>query len=378
MLVMRSRETQRVALVGACVNLVLAIVKIVVGLFAHSQALFADGLHSLSDLLTDALVWFAARRTGYVPNKSYPYGHGRFETAATLGLSMMLILVAVVIIWQAAQRLLTGGAIEIPEIVALYAALFSILANEALYWCTRFKAQRTRSNMLLANAWHHRSDAISSVVVLIGIGGSLLGWGYLDAVAAVVVAIMIAKVGWSLGVSAMTELMDRGLEDKKVRQIKAITQSIDGIRSLHMLRTRKIGHEALVDIHILVQPWLSVSEGHMISMAVEEQIKRSIEEINDVTVHVDPEDDQEAPPCEGLPLRKEVLAQLEQAWSDTPCMQQQKRILLHYLSGKIDIEVFFPFAYFKGSQQATELRDQLQARLKPIKYFGRVEVHFSV
>lgn len=372
----RSRKAQQVTLVGALVNTCLAAIKITMGWLGHSQALLADGVHSLSDLFSDAVVWLAARRAGRLPDASYPYGQGRFETVATLGLGIMLLVVAVGIIWGATKRLM-DASFMMPETFVLYGAALSIMINEALYWYTRIQAQHIRSDMLLANAWHHRSDAISSVVVFIGVGGSLLGWPHLDALAAVVVAVMIAKIGWRLGASAVAELADRGLDEPTITRIKTLTQNIPGIISLHGLRTRKIGHEALADIHVLVNPWLSVSEGHMLSILVEETIKKHIAEINDVTVHVDPENDERVPPCLGLPLRQKALGQLQQAWSNIADIDQHKRVILHYLSGQIHVEVFLPLGAFKSAAKADELRQQLQKPLKSLDHFGRVVIHFS-
>ena len=190
-LVERTRETRRVAIVGGVVNLFLATIKLVVGSMAQSAALIADGIHSFSDLLSDALVWFAAGHAGHGPDEEHPYGHGRFETAATLGLGILLVLVALGIVWDAVERSFHGEQ-PLPGMIALVVAVISILANEALYWYTVIVAKRINSQMLRANAWHHRTDAVSSIVVFAGVAGAMMGWPYLDAVAAVVVGAMVA------------------------------------------------------------------------------------------------------------------------------------------------------------------------------------------
>ncbi|WP_419630013.1 cation diffusion facilitator family transporter, partial [Thiolapillus sp.] len=316
---LRRSESGRVAVVGAVVNVILSVVKVVVGVIGNSQALIVDGIHSLSDLMTDILVLVASRHASHGPDENHPYGHGRFETAATLALGAFLVLVAGGIMWDSVERLMRGGDAQSPEAIALYAALFSILANEALYWYTIVVARRINSELLRANAWHHRSDAVSSIVVLIGVGGAMLGHGWLDLAAALIVGAMVAKIGWDLGWSAMRELVDESLEEDKVDEIRTIIRNIPGVRSLHMLRTRRQGHEAMADVHVQVAPWISVSEGHMISIAVEEQIKDNIEEIADVTVHIDPEDDETAPTCKGLPLREQALETLQEAWGELEC-----------------------------------------------------------
>lgn len=371
----RSEASQRVTLVGAVLNLLLSVLKLVVGWMANSAALVADGIHSLSDLASDALVWFAARHAGEAPDEEHPYGHGRFETAATLGLGILLGIVALGIVWDAVLRA-ASGVHSVPGMLAIYAALISILTKEALYWYTIAVARRVNSEMLRANAWHHRSDAISSVVVLIGIAGAMAGWPYLDSLAAVIVGIMVAKIGWDLGWEAMQELVDAALDPEQVRLAKETILAVDGVRSVHMLRTRRHGHQAAADVHVQVDPRLSVSEGHMISQAVEDELKATIESINDVTVHIDPEDDEKAPSCRNLPLRKEVIERLQAIW---PALPQPCDIVLHYLGGRIDIDVELPLDQCTDDRDgALGLQQALQAAVEPEPVFGRVRVLYGL
>ncbi len=374
---MRRRESGRVALVGAVVNVILSVAKVLAGVLGHSQALIVDGIHSLSDLLTDILVLAASRHASHGPDDNHPYGHGRFETAATLALGAFLVLVAGGIIWDSFERLLWAPSEAQPTALALYAALLSILANEALYWYTILVARRINSELLRANAWHHRSDAISSIVVLIGVGGAMLGFLWLDLLAALIVGFMVAKIGWDLGWGAMRELVDESLEEEKVGQIRTAITQVPGVKSIHMLRTRRQGHEAMADVHVQVEPWISVSEGHMISIAVEEQIKMQVEEISDVTVHIDPEDDEAAPTCKGLPLRTEALELLAQAWKDLDCRDLHKRVWLHYLAGRIDLHVVLPLDCCRGPTEAAALREQMQQALADYAQFGRVDLLFG-
>lgn len=373
----RGKASQRVTLVGAVVNLLLSVLKIVVGVIGQSQALVADGVHSLSDLASDVLVWFAAGQANQAPDEEHPYGHGRFETAATLGLGILLGIIGIGVVWDAFERLIFPEDLWIPKQIALYAALVSVIAKEALYWYTVRVADQVNSKMLRANAWHHRTDAISSVVVLIGVGGALLGFPYLDAIAAIAVGLMIIHIGWELGFEAIEELVDKALDDQKVQEIRTLIEDIDGVRSLHMLRTRRHGHVASADVHVLVSPWLSVSEGHMLAVKVEEVLKAGVDEITDVTVHIDPEDDEEAPPCKGLPLRAEVFEHLNKAWADLPCFQRHKRVLLHYLAGRIDVELFLPFDCVDSCDDANKLRDRFRDGLADNPLFRRVDLHFS-
>ncbi len=366
----RSSASQRVTIVGAVVNLLLSAVKLIVGTIAGSAALVADGIHSLSDLASDALVLFAAKHAGEAPDEEHPYGHGRFETAATLGLGILLGIVALGIVWDAVERA-AGSAHIIPGQLAIYAALFSILANEGLYWYTIVVARRVNSDMLRANAWHHRSDAISSIVVLIGIVGAMIGWPYLDSLAAVIVGVMVAKIGWDLGWEAVRELVDAALDPEEVQKAHETIVAIDGVRSVHMLRTRRQGHQAAADVHVQVDPRLSVSEGHMISQAVEDELKAAVEAINDVTVHIDPEDDEEAPTCRGLPLRKEAIRELEAVW---PSLPQGHRFILHYLGGHIDVELVLPVAEYVDEETTSALQQQLQQAMHALPSFGRVSI----
>lgn len=372
----RNRHTRTVAIVGAVTNLVLSVVKIVIGYIGQSQALIVDGIHSVSDLLSDALVLFASHHANQEPDEEHPYGHGRFETAATFALGVLLILVAVGIGWDSVERLLSKEIIETPTQLTLYAAAFSILANEALYWYTLIIAKKIHSKMLEANAWHHRSDAVSSIIVLAGIAGSQLGVSNLDTVAALIVSVMIAKIGWSLGWQALEELVDKSLDENEVRKVGKVIDSVDGVKSVHMLRTRKSGHMSAADVHILVDPLLSVSEGHMIAVAVEDELKQNIDHLSDVTVHIDPEDDEESPPCEGLPLRGEVLQILSDILEDV-CLSDEMEIKLHYLSGKIDVDLLLPLSCYESTQRSQEIRALMNGKIQTDSRFGTIEIYYK-
>jgi cation diffusion facilitator family transporter len=373
----RARAIARTAVVGAIANLTMSVGKLAVGYVASSQALVADGIHSLSDLLSDLLVWVAGRHAAQAPDAEHPYGHGRYETVATLVLGTFLMVVALAIGWDAGERLFVPEHLFQPGILALYAALGSIIINEWLFWFTLRYARRVRSDMLRANAWHHRSDAVSSIVVLVGVGGTIAGLPYLDAIAAVLVALMIARIAWQLGSNAIKELVDTGLEATRVAQIKDTIQSVAGVRDLHMLRTRKHGGHASADVHVLVDPRVSVSEGHMISVLVEKRLKDEIDEIADVTVHIDPEDDERAPPSSELPLRTEALERLAQLWSGISEVRDRPRTVLHYLNGKIDVEVYLSLDVCAGRcERARRLGEKLQSAVDKDPHFRRVTAFF--
>ncbi len=374
----RLRETRRVTLAGALINLLLAVAKVLFGWIAHSQSLVADGIHSLSDLLSDGLILFAARHASQAPDLDHPYGHGRFETLATLVLGILLILVAMGITWDAVERLYHPQEQLVPGYLALVVAFVSILSKEWLYHYTMRVSRRLRSDMLRANAWHHRSDAVSSVVVLVGVGGSIAGLPYLDAIAAAGVGLMIAHVGWELGWPAVHELADAGLEEERLQKIRQVILAVGGVQAIHMLRTRRIGGQsASVDVHVLVDPWLSVSEGHMISQMVMDQLLDDIEEVTDVTVHIDPEDDEIAAPSKGLPLRNEVEGMLENCWSRIQGGERYQRMVLHYLDGRIDVDLFFPLSCYQNKEVQTRLEKGLQDCLGELGPFGRVRIFYG-
>jgi cation diffusion facilitator family transporter len=369
--------SRRAALVGAVINTLLAVLKVLFGLSGHSQSLIADGIHSLSDLLTDALVLFAARHASEAPDAEHPYGHGRFETIGTLVLGGILIAVGSGIIYDAGERLFAPEELLVPQVVTLYVAAFSILANEALFFYTRHLGNLINSDLLRANAWHHRSDSVSSVVVLLGIGGTMVGLPYLDAIAAVLVGLMVVKIGWSLGWNATHELTDASLEEEALGQIREVIDSVSGVKSVHMLRTRKLGGHALADVHVQVDPWLSVSEGHRIAEVVQYGLIDKVDVLEDVTVHIDPEDDEEGPSCTALPLRREAEGLLETHWSGLECYSQLRRMVLHYLSGGIDIDLYLPLSCYISQSHAEALIRSYQEGIEGSGIFRSVRIWFG-
>lgn len=373
----RTQITKRVTMIGAMVNIVLSAVKVVFGFIAQSQALIVDGIHSLSDLLSDAMVWFASHHAEIGPDEKHPYGHGRFETGATLGLGVILILVAAGVVWDGAGRLFRPEKLLHPGPMALLIAILSVLIKEALYHYTMRVGRRVGSKMIQANAWHHRSDAVSSIVVVVGIGGTIAGLPYLDSVAAVVVGVMIAHVGWELGWPAFEELMDVGLGHEGLEKVKDIALSVDGVKAIHTLRTRSIGGEIAVDLHVQVEHWLSVSEGHMISQTVMDLLLRLVDDIGDVTVHVDSEDDETGSPTKGLPLRREILGKLNHGWQAIPRAIDIKRTILHYVDGKIDIDLYFPLSCYAGEKDLEALRAQLNEPLKEWSELRKINIFFG-
>lgn len=371
----RYREVRKVTVVGTVVDFFLGVTKIVIGWIAHSEALVADGVHSLSDLATDFVVLYAARHSHMDADEDHPYGHGRIETLATVGLGVMLILVSFGIAWDAVARIGEPDLLFAPGALALVVAFLSVLSKEALYQYTVNVGRRLKSNMLMANAWHHRSDAISSIVVFIGVGGAMMGYHYLDAVAAVVVAVMISKIGLDLVLSSTRELIDTALEPELVEAIRDAIVQVNGVRALHMLRTRRSGGRALVDLHLQVDPRISVSEGHQIGDTVRRRLLERFDEVTDVTVHIDPEDDEKESPCDHLPLREELIGRLRDQWSDMASIKNEE-ITLHYLGGKLQVDVSLPFSVLDQYDDPVQLVQRIEQSAKALPEVAQVQVCF--
>jgi cation diffusion facilitator family transporter len=372
----RSQAINKVTLWGVFINLLLSVTKLAGGFFGQSQALIADGLHSLSDLASDAMVFIAAKHASEEADEDHPYGHARFETIATVALAVLLAIVGLGIAYDAIISLVTDEIVAKPDLFTLWIAAFSIFSNEGLYHYTRLVGTRIRSNLLLANAWHHRSDAVSSIVVLVGIAGTQLDIPKLDAYAAVIVALMIVRIAFKLGYDSVQELVDASLEPELVDSIRQKILQHEGVRQLHMLRTRRMGHHALVDVHILVAPRLSVSEGHHISETVEKLLIDSFDAINDVTVHIDPEDDEQEARSIHLPLRGELISALEQEWSSIPQLKAIDDITLHYLAGEIAVEASMPLEKAGDLELTGELQDRFYQASRKVPAVGRAVLKF--
>lgn len=335
---------RRVTLVGSVVDGGLGVLKMGVGWLAQSQALIADGVHSSSDLFTDLLVIWAARHAHAGPDDTHPYGHERIETLATLLLSLALILVAAGFAYDAVVRLWTGERLSQPGVWALIVAAVSMLAKEAVFHYTQRAAERIQSSVLRANAWHSRSDALSSLVVLLGVAAVLLGFPSADIWATLGVALMIGWVGVKLGYDGVMELIDTAVDNETLAQMRSVIMDIPGVRDAHQLRTRKMAEKIVMDAHVIVAPRVSVSEGHRIADAAEKALHAEVKHLHDVTLHVDPERDDEVRSAYHLPLRETLVAEMQQRLVNAPELalseQEWADIRLHYLAGQIEVEIW--------------------------------------
>lgn len=290
----RISEIRNVTLIGSVVNLILTVGKVIAGVVGHSSAMIADGVHSLSDLATDVIVIVFVKIAGKEKDETHQYGHGKFETFATMIISFALFIVGVGIAWTSAEKIygsLNGELIAKPGLIALYAALLSIVSKEALFWYTKVEGKRLNSQAMIANAWHHRSDAFSSIGTALGISGAIMlgeKWRILDPLAGIIVSFFILKVAWDIAKPSIDELLDRSLPDSTQKEIEQIIADARGVKSYHGLRTRKIGDYFSVEMHIQVDRNLTVEASHQMATDIENTLRGRFGEKTHVIVHIEP------------------------------------------------------------------------------------------
>lgn len=290
----REKEIYKVTLVGSAGNLALLTFKFVAGVLGHSSAMMADAVHSLSDFFTDLIVLLFVKVSAKPQDESHDYGHGKFETLATLFIGLALVGAAIGIIVSGSVKFahwLGGQTLEVPGKLALWAALISILVKEVLYRYTVAKGKRLNSSTMVANAWHHRSDALSSIGAAIGIGGAILlgeRWAVLDPLASIVVGGMLMKVAWELLKGSFGELTDQSLSADEEREIEAIITSFDGVSEPHNLRTRHIGNRIAIESHVRMDGNLSLNTVHEQATAIERKLKERFGSETLVTIHMEP------------------------------------------------------------------------------------------
>ena len=329
------KAAREVTLAGAVLDGTLGLAKVVVGLVAGSQALVADGVHSLSDLVTDAgvLVVTALARKG--PDAGHPYGHDRFETLGSLVLGAVLLVVAGGLAYDSLLRLLSAR-FPAPGAAALVVAALSIAGKEWIFRWTRRVSERIGSRLLLANAWHSRSDALSSVAVFVGVSGAMAGMPWLDLVAAIAVAGLVGWVGWRLIAGAAQELVDTGLSPAELAEVRLAALDVQGVLGVHQVRSRRMGAAVLLDLDIVVRPELSVSEGHQIAWTASRRLRERFPDVRDVKVHVDPE---ESETRGDLPLRAEAERALLAHWPPE-LVRRIRRLTLHYGREGLDVDLY--------------------------------------
>lgn len=353
-------------------NSVLTIGQVVIGLFANAFSLVADATHTLSDLVTDLMVLVAGRRGADPADTDHPYGHGRIETATTLVLGAVLAGVGVGFLWSSGMRLQNMDELPGLHPAALAMALLTLAAKEGLFRFTLAASRRLRAPMLEANAWHARSDAASSLVVAAGIGGSLAGYPFLEPLAAAVVGFLILHMGLKLAWKAVRELIDTGLPEAELQRLRRTIETTPGVIGLHEMRTRRMAGRVLCDAHVQVDPRLTVSEGHRVSDSVYLRVRSTHPEVQDVLVHIDPEDDGElqAVPPGPLPERARIVAEMRELLG--PGAPEPKRIQLHYLGQRIEVEVILPTRLDEDA--VATLRSRRRAWLEAHPHYRNIRV----
>ena len=286
----------KVTVVGMAVNALLIFIKLAGGILGSSSAMIADAVHSVSDFVTDFGVLAGLKFLSKPADKKHPYGHGRLETAISLLMGLFIVLTGFGILKNAAESIhlaLGGTSPKMPGIFALLTGFVSIISKEMLYRYTISVATKTGSSTLRANAWHHRSDALSSVGTVIGVGGAILlgeRWTVLDPLAAVFVSILVIRVGAEIGWNAIRELSDEALSRDREHKLETAIKNVDGIRGFHKLRTRSLGRYVTVDAHILVDPEMSVRDSHTITTKAENAIRKALGNAAFITIHVEPDE----------------------------------------------------------------------------------------
>ena len=290
----REKGIYKVTIVGSIVNFLLLVFKFFAGIAGHSAAMLADAVHSLSDFITDIVVIVFVRIAGKPEDKGHDYGHGKYETLATAIIGLLLLCVGFGIFWNGASSIYTflrGGQLESPGVVALVAALVSIVSKEILYQYTVIQGKKLNSQAVIANAWHHRSDALSSIGTAIGIGGAILlgdHWRVLDPVAAVVVSFFIMKVSVRLLIPCVDELLEKSLPEEVEKEIEQTVLSFPGVSQPHHLRTRRIGNYYAIELHVRMDGKITLEEAHSTATAIENKLKEMFGKGTHVGIHVEP------------------------------------------------------------------------------------------
>lgn len=294
MIMNRVKEARKVTWIGFAVNMVLTILKIIAGFVGKSTAMIADGIHSLSDFVTDVLVILFIGISDKDKDDDHRYGHGKFETFATLLISLALILVGIGIFWSGLSKIIQvfeGNVLEKPTYLALVAAFVSIVSKEALFWYTKIVGDKINSNAVIANAWHHRSDAFSSIGTALGISGAIFlgeSWRILDPIAGVIVSVFILKVAFELGMPSVHELLERSLPKETEKSIIEIIEAHPDVIFQHNLKTRKIGNIFAIDVHIKLDKDISFVKSHDVATEIEVSLREKFGSKTVTNIHTEP------------------------------------------------------------------------------------------
>lgn len=362
----RYKAIRRVTIVNALGNFFLAIIKLVIGWIGYSQALIADGIHSLSDLLGDGLVYLSAYIGNQEPDNDHPYGHKRVETLGAIIIAFMLIFIGFYLVVEPLWQLIHHAPMRQVSISVLVVAIISVLINEGLFRYGDYYGKKWDSNLLVTNAWHNRSDALVSVVVVISTILSLFHFYHFDIIGAIVIGAVIVYSGIKMTYECVMELIDTGVDEETLKDIRQIIVDIPEILSVHELRSRTHSGDIFIDCHVQVPPQISVSEGHQIAELVHHKLLSSDHNITDVTVHIDPEDDEHEHLNTKLPFRQQMTDDIEQKCKGISCYTKISKLIFHFYQGSVIIDMYFSKQPNKASL------DQIENNLLELPYCSKV------
>ena len=372
----RLRTTAGVTILGAVVNAILAALKAAVGLAGGSSVLVADAVHSLSDLATDILVLLGLRVASKPPDEGHPYGHGRYETLSTAVLAGVLLVVAAGIAWDASSRFGESGR---PAMITMWVAILSIAVKEMLYQVTLRAGRRCHSSLVIANAWHHRSDALSSVAAFAGILGARMGFPVLDPASAVVVAALIARMALQLLGEAIREVTDATLERDILQELGSEIRRLPGVVSFHELRARRMGPRFLVDLHVQVEGSTSVSDGHQVAERVRQLVFQKQSAVSEVLVHVDPEPDEDLQPGAQLGRpREEIEKEVRRIALGVDGVRAVTHVLTHFLKCRVALQIEIEVDPALRVTEAAQVARSLRRRVEAISGVDHADIHLEL
>ena len=362
--------------IGAVTNLFLSLIKLIGGYFGNSMALVADGIHSLSDLITDAVVYFSHGVGQLPPDRNHPYGHGRAETIGTTVVGLLIIFTGLGVAYESWETIFQTIE-KVPGALAAGIAFLSIIINEGLYQYTLKIGKSTNSPSLIANAWHHRTDAISSIAALVGILGAWNGFFILDPLAGGLVGLMVCKVGFDFSSKGFRDLMDTGLNEENMEMIFKILNEIPEVLQFHDLRSRTIGGEVLIDVHILVNREMTVTEGHQVAEEVRRKIIKDFNNVQDVLVHVDGEHDAEFDNLYNV-TRKEITEIINPIIESLDGVRPDPEFRIHHGNGRITVDLFLQMSGDREMKEAEKLMGEVKSRLEATSKIEKARVFLDL
>ncbi|QPJ63945.1 MAG: cation transporter [Candidatus Nitrohelix vancouverensis] len=358
---------------GVIGNVILSIIKFIAGILGNSAAMIADAVHSLSDLLTDGVAGFTYKISQIPKDENHPYGHGRAETLGSVLIGIIIAGVGVGLVFEAWEKI-ASDTLTPPTWLALGAAVVSIAIKEGLFHYTLRIGDAMNSPSLKANAWHHRSDAVSSFAALLGIGGAMAGFPILDPIAAGAVSLMIFYAGYKICAQGVNELMDESIGDETLARIEDIVRNTQGIVDFHELRTRTVGGEIFLDVNILVSPRITVSEGHHIAETLRRSLINEFENLGEALIHVDAEDDSSIESINNL-SREEIESYVDPILKEEKAILQKTGMHVHYLKGKHTLEIKVRVTPDKTVAEIKTIFNDLRTRLRRIDRVGDARLY---